>query len=109
MLKARHYRDFKGCENCILIIGDAEDFRIASLHFSKLGGGLLSSLKQLSLESLNGIRTSDLSLTEQECVSFSEICRNLAMEGVASHDYFRIENIPDVEFLLSCGEYASFP
>ncbi len=109
MLKAKYYNDFKDCENCILIIGDADSYKMAGLHFSRLNGGPLVPSEYISLENTNEINGNNLYLTKKEYSSFSEICSKLGMENRASHDYLTIASMPDIEFLISCGEYKSFP
>ena len=50
MLRAKYYQDFKGHENCILIIGDADDYRSASTYFGKLNGGHLVPSESIQIE-----------------------------------------------------------
>lgn len=109
MLKAKYYHDFKGCEHCILIIGDSDGYRKAALHFSELNGGILAPSEYIQFESKNAIGENGFLLTKNECLFFAKICLKLASQNTAAHDYFSIESVPDMEFLVSCKEYNTLP
>jgi hypothetical protein len=108
MLKAKYYQNFKGHENCILIIGEANDYRATSRYFSTLEGGFLTPSEFIQLENANAAEENIL-LTKNECIFFAEICLKLIAQNNAAHDYFDIESMPDTEFLISYKEYSSLP
>ena len=106
MLRAKYYQDFKGYENCILIIGDADDYRAASTYFGKMNGGNLVPSEFIQIEKAG---EENILLTKNECISFAEICLKLVSQNSPAHDYFDIESMPDTEFLISYKEYTSLP
>ncbi len=109
MLKAKYYYDFKDCKNCILIIGDTDCYKAASLYFGRLNGGIFAPSKHIGFENENKIEGNRLLLTKAECLSFAKICSKLAAQESASHDYFSIKSMPEAEFIFSCNEYSTFP
>jgi hypothetical protein len=109
MLKAKYYHEFKDCKNCILIIGNTDSYKTASLYFGRLNGGIFAPSKHIVFENENEIEGNHLLLTKSECISFAEICSKLATQESASHEYFSIESMPGAEFIVSYNEYESLP
>src|SRR5262249_37945948 len=109
MLRMKYYKNFKGNESFLLIIGNFEDYKNAANSFRKLEGCALTSSKYIAIEDLGPVDSDKLILTKAECGSFAKICEKLTVKGQKAHDYFSIKTLPDVDFLISCGEYASLP
>ncbi len=109
MLQARHYHNFKGCENCILIIGDAEGYRAAHQHLESTSDVAFVSSRHISLESTNEIDGQILQFSDKEKITLSEIYKKLSVAKEPAHYYFNIDNAPHIDFLISCGEYPSLP
>lgn len=108
MLKSKYYRNFKGNDDFLVIIGDSESYSKASAYFKNLKGGALIS-EYISLEDLDVLNQSQIILTPEECSLFSEMCDKLSAANKASHFYLEVKNVPNLELLISYGEYADLP
>jgi hypothetical protein len=109
MLKAKYYPDFKGLKNCALIIGDPESCTSASSYYRNMSSGPLMASGFIRFENENEFGEHPLIFTKDEYLLFAEILLRLADQATSSHEYFGIESEPDIEFLISCGEYGSLP
>lgn len=107
MLQAKYYKDFKGYENCLLIIGDSESFRKAVAYFHAREGGPLISGQHISIEYTSHIK--QLFVNKEESKALAGICKKLADEKNPAHEYFSIPSSPDLEIIVSCGEYGRLP
>ena len=109
MLKIRYYKKFKGDEDFLVVTGNADAYRKAISYLEKADGCLLSSSDLFAIEYLGPIKANALTLTKGECSLLSKICRKLVTNGKAAHDYLSAQNLPDVDFLVSYGEYENLP
>lgn len=108
MLQAKYYEDFKGCKNCLLIAGDSESFEAAAMYFKTHNAGPLFSDKYISVKNVQP-DTKQIALTNQERKDFAAVCEKLAAEKKPVHEYFSVSSAPDMEIIISCGEYDKLP
>lgn len=108
-LQIKFYKNFKSDEDFILVIGSKAAYRKAAIHFKQLNDSPLTSISFIDINDLGDIDPDKLVFTQEECASFAGICENLATEEKAGHEYLSIKNLPDTDFLISCGEYKTFP
>lgn len=109
MLYAKNYRNFKGYESCLLIIGDAESYKKAAAYFSARNIDLLTSNQYISIENSLLSEGFRLFLNKQENKSFVQACEKLAQSKSPAHEYLNSSSAPDLEIILSCGEYDHLP
>lgn len=107
MLKIKYYDKFKGDENFLLVTGDTNSYQKAISSLENLDSCLLPTSDFIILEDLGPIDPETLFLTQEECRSLKKICQSLLTQGKAAHDYFSTQSLPDVDFLISYGEYKT--
>lgn len=109
MLRGKKYHNFKGIENCLLITGGAEDYRLVAEFLQNHKSGTVPFNDVVSLESGSGVDVGQLIFMPNEIQEFREICLNLSSHEKPAHHYMSKDGAPEIELLISCGEYDRLP
>lgn len=109
MLEMKYYKTFKGSDDILLVIGNKDAYRVAASYLGAASGCFLPASGLIDIKELGNIDRNMLSLSKKECLSFADICQILLNNERPSHDYLTIHSLPDIELLISIGEYESLP
>lgn len=109
MLQAKYYQNFKGCTECLLIIGNQKDFFAAAAYFSNSENSLLLTSNVFKVIASGSLNADQLYITDHERSELINIFQNLAQSNDHGHYYFDLSAVPQVEVIVSCGEYSSLP
>lgn len=109
MLRGKIYPNFKGVENCLLIIGGAEEYREIAAFFENQNSSAIFLRDIVSLEDCGTADVRQVTFKPDEAMRFHEICLSLSSHKKPAHYYMIKDSVPEIEMLISCGEYDRLP
>lgn len=109
MLRGKIYHNFKGVENCLLIIGSVEEYRVVAEFFQNQNSSAVFFRDVISFEDEDTADIRQLIFKPDEARQFHEICLSLSSHKKPAHFCMNKDSAPEIEMLISCGEYDHLP